>query len=67
MNGRILALYGATSAICDHLLWMLHEDITQEIIGAAMAVLNELRPGLDEKVYENALVIELESRGFLVE
>jgi GxxExxY protein len=42
---------------------MLHEDITQSIIGAAMAVLNELKPGLDEKLYENALVIELRSRG----
>ena len=28
---------------------MLHEVLTQKIIGAAMAVLNELRPGLDEK------------------
>src|SRR5689334_8675178 len=42
---------------------MLHEQITQDIIGAAMAVLNELRPGLDEKLYENALVIELQARG----
>jgi GxxExxY protein len=42
---------------------MKHEEITQEIIGAAMAVLNELKPGLDEKLYENALVLELGSRG----
>ena len=42
---------------------MLHEKITEEIIGAAMAVLNELKPGLDEKLYENALVIELQARG----
>ena len=28
-----------------------------------MAVLNELKPGLDEKLYENALVIELQTRG----
>ena len=28
-----------------------------------MAVLNELKPGLDEKLYENALVLELQSRG----
>ena len=41
---------------------MLHEKITEEIIGASMAVLNELKPGLDEKLYENALVIELQSR-----
>lgn len=32
-----------------------------------MRVLNELRPGLDEKLYENALVIELKERGLLVE
>jgi GxxExxY protein len=46
---------------------VLHEEITQDIIGAAMAVLNELRPRLDEKVYENALVIELRLRGHKVE
>lgn len=46
---------------------MLHEEITKDIIGAAMAVLNELRPGLDEKLYENALVIELLVRGHAVE
>jgi len=42
---------------------MKHEELTHEIIGAAMAVLNELKPGLDEKLYENALVIELQTRG----
>jgi GxxExxY protein len=46
---------------------MLYEEITQDIIGAAMAVLNELKPGLDEKLYENALVIELVARGHTVE
>jgi GxxExxY protein len=46
---------------------MLHEEITKDIIGAAMAVLNELRPGLDERLYENALVIELRARGHIVE
>jgi GxxExxY protein len=46
---------------------MLHEETTQAIIGAAMAVLNTLKPGLDEKLYENALVIELRERGHLVE
>ncbi|MBI4324620.1 MAG: GxxExxY protein, partial [Chloroflexi bacterium] len=38
-----------------------------DIIGAAMAVLNELKPGLDEKLYENALVIELVARGHTIE
>ena len=46
---------------------MLHEEITKDIIGAAMVVLNELKPGLDEKLYENALVIELCARGHTVE
>jgi GxxExxY protein len=46
---------------------VLHEEITQNVIGAAMAVLNELKPGLDEKLYENALVLELQSRGHSAE
>src|SRR2546426_9418134 len=46
---------------------MKHEQITKDIIGAAMAVLNGLKPGLDEKLYENALVIELVARGHTVE
>ena len=45
---------------------MLYEELTKEILGAAMAVLNELKPGLDEKLYENALVIELQVRGHTV-
>lgn len=46
---------------------MKHEEITKSIIGAAMTVLNDLKPGLDEKLYENALVIELVARGHTVE
>ena len=46
---------------------MIHEQLSGEIIGAAMAVLNELGPGLDEKIYERALVIELRKRGHAVE
>jgi GxxExxY protein len=46
---------------------MKHESITKAILGAAMAVVNELKPGLDEKLYENALVIELVARGHTVE
>lgn len=38
---------------------LYHEDVTSKIIGAGITVLNELKPGLDEKLYENALVIEL--------
>jgi GxxExxY protein len=46
---------------------MKHEELSREIIGAAMAVLNELKPGLDEKLYENALILELVGRGHHVE
>ena len=38
-------------------------ELTQVVIGAAMKVLNKLRPGLDEKLYERALVIELRRGG----
>lgn len=46
---------------------LIHKELSGDIIGAAMDVLNELRPGLDEKLYENALVIELQQRGHTVE
>ena len=46
---------------------MLHEKISESIIGAAMIVLNTLKPGLDEKLYERALVIELTKRGHKVD
>ena len=38
-------------------------EMTGRIIGAAIRVLGELKPGLDEKLYENALVIELAKLG----
>lgn len=46
---------------------MKHEEVSRSIIGAAMAVLNELKPGLDEKLYENALLIELAAKGHTIE
>jgi GxxExxY protein len=46
---------------------MLHSELSEKIIGAAMRVLNELKPGLDEKIYENALVLELEEIGLPVD
>ena len=46
---------------------MIHEELSGKIIGAAMDVLNELKPGLDEKLYERAMVIELRRRGHVVE
>lgn len=39
---------------------LLHEELSRDIVGSAMTVLNELKPGLDEKLYEQALVIELD-------
>lgn len=44
-----------------------HGEVTEGIIGAAFEVYNYLRFGFSEKVYENCLVIELRSRGFIVE
>jgi GxxExxY protein len=46
---------------------LIHKELSESIIGAAMAVLNALKPGLDEKLYENALVIELRKRGHRVD
>jgi GxxExxY protein len=46
---------------------MIFEQLSGEIIGAAMKVLNELDPGLDEKIYERALVIELRKQGHRIE
>jgi GxxExxY protein len=46
---------------------MIHEELSGKIIGAAMDVLNELKPGLDEKLYERALTIELRRRGHTVD
>jgi len=45
---------------------MIHEEVSGKIVGAAMEVLNELKPGLDERLCERALVIELERRGHAV-
>ena len=46
---------------------MIHEELSGKIIGAAMDVLNELRPGLDDPArlrdYERAMIIELKRRG----
>ena len=46
---------------------LIHEELSRRIIGAAMDVLNEMKPGLDEKLYERAMVIELRKRGHTVE
>jgi GxxExxY protein len=46
---------------------VIHEQLSESIIGAAMTVLNTLKPGLEEKLYENALKIELRERGHKIE
>ena len=45
----------------------IHKELSESIIGAAMTVLNTLKPGLIEKLYERTLVIELENRGHRVD
>ncbi len=45
---------------------LVHKELSESVIGAAMTVLNVLRPGLEEKLYENALVIELKKRGHVI-
>jgi len=45
----------------------IHKELSGKIINAAMYVPHELKPGLDEKIYENALAIELRARGHFVE
>lgn len=46
---------------------MLHEELTNKIIGAFFKVNNTLGYGFLEKVYENAMKIELTKLGFVVD
>ena len=46
---------------------IIYQELSEVIIGASMRVLNILKPGLSEKAYENALVIELKKRGHRIE
>ena len=46
---------------------LLHGTITDKIIKGFYYVYNELGPGFDEKVYENALANWLRHRGFKVD
>ncbi|MBN8820738.1 MULTISPECIES: GxxExxY protein [unclassified Spirosoma] len=45
---------------------MNYDNLTHQIIAAAYAVHNTLGPGFLEKVYENALSVELHNRGISV-
>ncbi len=46
---------------------LLHKDITEQIIGAAFEVHRVLGYGFLEKVYQQAMVVELRLRGINVE
>src|SRR3954465_4638600 len=46
---------------------ILYAELSHAIVGAAMTVSNGLRPGLNEKAYENALVIEFGRTGLKVD
>jgi GxxExxY protein len=46
---------------------LIHEELSRDIIGAAMNVLNGMKPGLDQKLYERAMIIELRRRGHVIE
>ncbi len=46
---------------------LLHKELTDKILKIFYAVYNELGYGFLEKVYQNALRIELENNGFYVE
>jgi GxxExxY protein len=46
---------------------LLHEELTDQVIGAFYNVYNRLGTGFLEKVYENALYFELMERGLQVE
>ena len=46
---------------------MLHEDLTEKVIGAFYTAYNKLGYGFLEKVYENALCIECKNAGLKVE
>jgi hypothetical protein len=42
---------------------LIYRELSRDIIGAATTVRNDRKPGLDEKLCQNALVIELCSQG----
>lgn len=46
---------------------LMHRELSRSVVGAAMKVLDTLRPGLNEKAYENAMVVELQKRGHRTE
>ena len=47
-------------------VFMLHQELTKKIIGCAFTVHNTLGAGFLEKVYEQALILELKASGLSV-
>ncbi len=45
---------------------LLHEKLTEKIIGSAFEVINEMGSGFNEKVYENSLVVAASQNGLSV-
>ena len=50
----------------NRILYMLNQDLTEKIIGCAFTVHNTLGSGFLEKVYEQALILELKASGLSV-
>jgi len=50
-----------------HKMVLLQQDLTEQLIKTFFDVYNELGYGFLEKVYQNSMFIELESRGFDVQ
>ena len=46
---------------------LMHEEVTEQIIGASFEVFRELGYGFLEKVYQRAMQVELELRGMAAE
>ena len=46
---------------------VVYPELSHSIVGAAMTVLNTLKPGLSEKAYEKALIVELKKRAHVIE
>jgi len=46
---------------------MLHQELTEQIIGCAYTVNNTMGAGFLEKVYEQAFILELEASGLSVQ
>ncbi len=60
-------LCGSLCDLCGKLLLLRSQDLTREIIGAAIKIHRELGPGLLESAYEACLAYELQKLGMKVE